>query len=66
MSTQKDILRYRQDDFMWWAFGEDDGTPLPERWNKLHGELFKVTEDDDQEEMLPKMVDAYSKSKGIN
>lgn len=60
----KSALGFHQDDFMRWAFGPADETKtLQERWNALHPDLFALTEDQSQEEILPKMVEVYLKSK---
>lgn len=52
-----------RNDFMLWAFGEDDGRSMPTRWNERHGEKhFFISEDSDPEVSLPMMIDAHHKS----
>lgn len=57
------------EDFVLWAFGKVDDFPenclMYERWNKLHGELFLLTEESVPGEELPRIVDAHTTYMGV-
>lgn len=53
------------EEFSKWALGNDySGTYLedvPEKWNKLHGSIFQISEDGDMYKDLWRMIEAWGK-----
>lgn len=53
--------------FLAWAFEVRPGGHVKDsdlKWNKLHGDIFKIDPSESLEKALPKMIDAYIKAMG--
>jgi hypothetical protein len=58
------------DKFLEWAFGKNFGTlptwEYPQKWNRLHGNKLKITDDDDILKSLEKMKEIYDQENQKN